>query len=797
MLVPLSWLAEYVDIDLPVRQLADRLTASGSSVERIYEVGTGMDDLIVAEVLEVKPHPNADRLRLATVSTGQEYLQIVCGAPNLAVGQRIVFAPVGSTVPVNMHDESRQPFVLTSATIRGVESQGMICSAAELGLGNDHEGILVLPEDAKVGESAARALGYPQVVLDIEVTTNRPDELSMIGIAREVSALIKQPVKVPAMPQMELEEQQAKRPVIEDPACYRLVTQQMEVTVGPSPWWLQQRLALCGMRPINNVVDITNYIMLEYGQPMHAYDTAQLQGQTLYARLARQDERITTLDGIERTLRPPMLVIADEIKPVGIAGVMGGLTSKTSESTKLITLEAAAFDPVSVRKTANTIALRSEASRRFERGVDPEMTDVALSRAVQLLVEFAHGVPLSLPQDAYPTRLSPKAVSLSHSKLSQYMGKDFPLDEAENILQVLGFEQITSSGAEAHTDTVKADTLTVAVPSWRRRDIEGQEDLIEEVIRMAGYDSVPVLLPLGRIPNRPINAHYKAKHGIKTLLSQAGFIETLTISLTHPDGQSQPGVAVANPLSAEWTHMRQQLLPGLLQTAKRNSRLMEHLQLFELSDVYIPTNEGLPDQLSHLAVLMTDSTSVDLTIMKLKGLLSAVMDNLGIDPTSISYLPSDGLALLDPRGGAQIHIHHKSVGWIGQPSPLVLASYDLPSSTVVAELDMSGYLHRPSARQFKAIPKYPSVEEDLSLLMDEEREVGFVVGQIYSAANGLVGQVKVTDIYRHSSLGKQKKSPLLHITYRAADHTLSADEVAQARQRIVDRLQQEGIDVRE
>lgn len=791
MLVPLSWLEEYVDITIPAKELAAKLTASGTSVERIQAIGEGLDDLIVAEVLEVKPHPNADRLRLATVNTGQEKLQIVCGAPNLAAGQKVVFAPVGARVPVNMHDEERQPFTLTQATIRGVDSQGMICSSAEMGLGDEHAGILVLPDEAKVGQKVSKTLGYPQIVFDTEVTTNRNDELSMIGIAREVAVLTDKKLRLPIVkesknprtqgPKLELKVK------IESKACTRLMAQAFSVKVGPSPEWLQQRLSMYGMRPINNVVDITNYVMLEYGQPLHGYDVSKLHGQALSARQAKAGETMVTLDGTERQLKADMLVIADDKAPVGIAGIMGGEASKTDEQTTAIVLEAAVFDPVVIRKTANALALRSEASKRFERGVDATTTPTALQRAGQLLVELADARPLSQVVDAYPNPQKANQYILSQQKLNQYLGKEFALPKAKKILQALGFALVKES----------PEAITVSVPSWRASDIDGQEDLIEEVVRMVGYSSLPVELPSGTIPNQLINRHYANRWLIKQLLSQLGWSEILTNSLTDTasDGASN-GVAIENPLSSEWTHMRQQLLPGLLATAKSNIRQRPNLKLFELSQVYLPTNKDrLPDERYHLGLLLAGGLSVEDNFILTKSIIEEILLMLGVK--TIKYSQGSPRLLYDGKDAAIVTIENdEKLGWIDQLTISHAQKFDVPKSTIVAEIDLEELLDNTIIRKFSPLPKFPSVEEDMSLIMEESGEIGPLVQKLKKSSN-LVETISVSSVYRSPSLGENVKSILLHVTYRANNRTLAANEINDLRILLTNTILANGATIRE
>lgn len=790
MLVPLSWLGRYVELKLSIEELSRRLSASGSSVERTHAVGAGLDELVVAEVLEVKPHPNADRLRVAQVQTDHQMYEVVCGAPNLAQGQHIVFAKVGALVPVNMHDEARQPFKLEQAKIRGVVSQGMICSVAELGLGEDHDGILVLPESTEVGQSISQALGYPQTVLDIEVTTNRPDELSMIGLAREVGVISEQLLQLPQLKDPSGGDGPVVTSEIDTEACYRLMTQTLSVKVGPSPWWLQQLLTLAGMRPINNVVDVTNFVMLEYGQPLHAYDLRQLQGDRLVARMAKPNELMKTLDGVERKLTESMLVIADGQGPVGIAGIMGGVASKTEDTTTEIVLEAAVFDPVTIRRAANALALRSEASKRFERGVDRNLTNQALQRAVELLIEVADARVLSQPVDNFPQPIEARHVTLSLIKLEQYLGIKFTLSQAEKILQALGFETVTRDD----------EVLEVRVPSWRMADVEQEEDLIEEVVRIHGYDQLPIELPSGRLPKQPINAGYANMLAAKIRLTQAGWHEAVTTSLTNQASQDQadrsesPMVAIANPLSSEWTHLRESLLPGLLTVAQRNTRHHAQLKLFELSAVYTQTPNGLPHEQAKLGLLMSVKADPEQSVAGLKGLVEDLLHGFGLD--NLEYqLKSHPGGPFEPSNTAAIEYQGKPIGYLGAIQRSVQHAYDL-GPTLMVELDLEQALANRQHPTFQVFPKYPAVEEDLSLIVDQDVAIGEVVSIISMAGGDILESVEYRETYRGKGLEDNQKSPLLHLTFRAPDRTLSSTELAEVRTTIQQALTKHHIQVR-
>ncbi len=801
MLVPIEWLKEYVDITIPDLELAKKLTDSGSSVERTHVIGQGLDDLIVAEVLEVAKHPNADRLNVAQVNTGKETIEVVCGALNLAAGQHIVFARPGARVPVNMHDEARGPFVLEEAKIRGVVSHGMICSVAELGIGEDHSGILVLPQDTTVGNPITKELGYPQTVFDIEVTTNRSDQLAMIGLAREVSVLTDTPLNIPEVTAVAGDNTVDFATSINATTGIRLAAQVLDITVGPSPWWMQQRLYLSGMRPINNVVDITNYVMLEYGQPLHAYDLSQIEGQQLQIRMAKANETVITLDSVERTLTSEMMVIADAKKVLSVAGIMGGQASMIGESSKTIVLEAAAFDPVSVRKTANALALRSEASKRFERGVDPETSLQALNRAIELLQKYASASVRSVVSDTYPVAPEAKTVSLSQQKLNQYLGKCFDLAQAEKILQALGFEAAKQTkSAQRPVSSVQKQSpamLTVSVPSWRLRDVEEDVDLIEEVVRMVGYSSLPITLPAGPLPGHLVNRTYTNRMVVKRLLSQAGWSEALTNSLTNQaETNGVAALAIANPLSSEWTHMRQSVLPGLLEVAQRNSRHGD-VRLFELSTVYQPQKQGLPAEEWNLGLVLNTADAVEANFVSVKGIIEEVLAQLGIEPNLITYvLAKQANTSSDMSNTAAIQLNDKLIGFVGPLTDQAANSLDLQSSAIIAEVRLTDLFTLAQPKQFVPLPKYPAVEEDLSLLVDETKQLGPVLEQIASS-QPFVETIAVVEVYRHPSLGEHKKSPLIHLAYRKPDGTLSANEVAEVRQHIIATLTKEDIHVRE
>ncbi len=798
MLVPIDWLKEYVDIELSTADLAHRLTASGSSVERIIQVGQNLDDLIVGLVEEVNPHPNADRLRLAKVNIGPEIVEVVCGATNLKAGQHIVYAKEGAHIPINMHDDHRQPFTLKKATIRGVESNGMICSVAEMGLGEDHEGILVLPESTKVGQKITTALNYPQTVFDIEITTNRSDELSLLGIAREVSALTEKQLNLPTTKQaLSVNKTGTFKPLIQSPNCFRLITQQLKVTVGPSPWWMQQRLTLAGMRPINNIVDITNYVMLEYGQPLHAYDVAQLAGHQLIARQAQPGEKLTTLDGINRQLTSEMLVIADEQQALGIAGIMGGSASKTTNQTTEIVLEAAAFDPIGIRKTANTLALRSEASRRFERSVDREMTAMALARAVDLMITHADAQVLSKAIDSYPAPFESKQLTLHAGKLNQYLGQPVDPAKARSILKSLGFGDASAFGNDTEWE------IAVRVPSWRAHDIQEEVDLIEEVVRMVGYDQLPVSLPTGELSAQPINPEYTQRHQLRNALARAGWSEIISVSLVGQNWLDQlqvplPSIQLANPLSSEWTHLRSSLLPGLIKSATNNIRWQHHLKLFELGVTYQPNKQALPHQDMHLGLLLCSPKTPEFALAEIKGVVEYSLRQAGGNPDAIVYNETVSVnPPFDANQSAAIVVNGHTVGEIGLLPEPIRESLHLPPSTFIAELTVEEIVTKSQPYQLQPLTMLPGLEEDLSVVVSEKTSVAKVLAIISQSGQPLLESVELSQVYRSPKLGQNLKSLTFHLTYRDPSKTLSSKEVGRARHKIAEQLKKEDMHVRE
>ncbi len=791
MKTPLSWLKAYVDITGDPRELARRMTLAGVEAESVTVVGGAWDNVVVGRVTKVEPHPNADRLRLATVDTGAGEETVVCGAPNVAAGQKIAFARVGAQL-IDAH--SGKPAALKAARIRGVESRGMVCSARELGLSQEHEGILVLSPDAPAGAPLAQVLG--DVLFDWAVTPNRPDCMSVLGIAREVAALTGKAVREP-----EVRYPEAGEPVerltsvqIEAPdLCPRYIAAVVTgVTVKPSPAWMQDRLNAAGMRPINNIVDITNYVMLEYGQPLHAFDYDKLGERRIVVRRARAGETITSIDGQVRTLTPDMLAICDAARPVAIAGVMGGAEREVGEGTRTVLLESAAFHYVSIRNTSRALGLRSEASMRFEKGLSQELPLVAARRAVQLLIELAGGATAKGMADAYPGRAARPALRLTAQRLQRILGVTVPMEEAARVLTSLGFA-CERDGAQA---------LNVHAPYWRT-DASIEDDLIEEVVRIKGYDWAPTTTRAGQLPAYDPDPMLDLKESARDILAAAGMQEVVTYSLTSRSdpamlaaGASE-GLRLANPLSADLEVLRTSMRGALLRTLAGNQRHQEAgVRLFETGRVYLPRKEDLPEERDMLAGVLSgrrsqpswQAESGELGFFDAKGVLEGLFAALGVQA---SYQPAAD-PMLHPGRTAGVSIGGARVGVIGELHPQAVKAFDLLDRPVAwFEIDLpSLLLALPSGFQkYQPLPRFPGVLRDLAIVVD----AGVPAQQVQALIQGtpLVREVTLFDIYTGDRIPAGKKSLAYRIVYQAPNRTLTSEETDRTQEKLLARLAKE------
>ena len=827
MKVPLSWLRQYVKVDIPADDLAHRLTMAGVEVGEVQETG-GWSDVYVGRVTSVRQHPNADRLRLCTVTTGpgpdgtEAEMEVVCGAPNVAEGQKICFARIGAYL-YNAHSQRHE--TLAAATIRGVESQGMICSELELGLGDDHTGIIVLPDDAPLGEPLSDYLG--DTILDLELTPNRLDCLSMLGVAHEVAALTGGAVTEP-----EIRYEETGAPVeervsisIADPdLCHRYTATVIDgVQIGPSPQWLQDRLTRAGLRPISNVVDVTNFVMLEYNQPLHAFDLGAVKDNTVIVRRARPGEKLTTLDGIERDLTTENLVIADSRDPIGLGGVIGGANSEIGPHTATVLLESANFNAANNRETATSLGLRTEATLRFEKGLRPELPPLGLRRATALIQEVAGGTIAPGIIDVYPEPAPPLTVTLTMRRLRQSLGMDIDPAEAQKALESLGFTCTPS----AHPELVEGEALVVSIPWWRN-DVNIEDDLVEEVVRIIGYDAVPTVMLSTPIPFHSPSPSIALREEVRDLLAAAGMQEVINYSVASMDlidravpvdEQALP-MRLANPMSATHEYLRPTLHAGLLANLSANqSDGPGPFRLFEAGRVFLPRSGDLPEEVEIVAGILAGQRSAaswlagndagGMDFYDAKGMVEWLLERLGIivqwEPgehpvyqpgrcavvKSLSSSPLPNKSHSPPEGG-NTRGGGGVLGFAGEVHPAIRDRFGLDFAQVAGfELRLSALLAAlpDSKRNFVSLPRFPAATRDLALIVPANVPAGRVTELIMR--NRLVQRAELFDIYSGENLATGTKSLAFHVHFQAADRTLTNEEVTRSLDGLLRNLQRE------
>ena len=786
MKVPFSWLRQYVEVDIDPHELAHRLTMAGVEVGDVEEIG-GWSEVYVGLVTGVGPHPNADRLRLCTVSTGGDETQVVCGAPNVAEGQKICFGRVGANL-YNTHSGKRE--ALAAATIRGVESQGMICSELELGLGDDHSGIVVLPDEAPLGTPLNEYLG--DTILDLELTPNRLDCLSMLGVAHEVAALTGGRVTEPAVHYETAGapiDQRVSISVADPDLCRRYTASLIEgVRIGPSPGWLQDRLARAGLRPINNVVDVTNFVMLEYNQPLHAFDMDRVKDATVIVRRAKPGETLTTLDGVERRLAASNLVIADSRDPIGLGGVIGGANSEIEEGTTAVLLESATFDGPNNRATAGSLELRTEATLRFEKGLRTELAPIALRRATALIQQVAGGTIAPGIIDVFPEADAPAlTVPLTAARLRQVLGMEFDFDTVKGVLDSLGFPW-ESNGSDG------SDGLAVTVPYWRN-DVSIEEDLVEEVIRIAGYEIVPTAMLSTPIPFQTPSPGPALREQVKDLLSAVGMQEVINYPLVAlPELErvgeldpQQPPMAVANPMSASHQYLRPTLHASILGTLAANQgHGAGPFRFFEAGRVFLPRSADLPEEVEMVTGVLagrreetswlTGGDSFD--FFDAKGVVDSVLQRLGVLPVyeqAANPLFHPGRCAVIKAG--ETKVGDIELGFVGEVHGDIRGRFGLEGTVAAFELDLARLLAviPESDRQFTALSRYPAATRDLALVVPNDVPGGRVNDII--RRHRLVDRAELFDVYAGDNLPEGFKSLAFHVYFRAADRTLTNEEV--------------------
>ncbi len=791
MRLSLNWLADFVELNVAPEVLADRLTMAGLEIDAIEHLSPEFSGVVVGHVTAVEPHPQADRLRLAEVTTGAETYRVVCGAPNLELGRLYPFAPIGAVVAGGQK--------IKAAKLRGIASEGMLCAEDELGLSQDHVGLMDIPQDLPLGADLAEALNLADVVLEVAVTANRSDCLSILGLAREVAALLDVPLRHPEIKATPAEESgefllKAKVTILDPVHCPRYAARLLTgVIVKPSPFWMRRRLQASGIRAINNLVDVTNYVLLEFGQPLHAFDFGRLKNSEIVVRLPRPSEtRFTTLDGQERLLEPETLLICDAERPVALAGVMGGLDSEVTPETRQVLIESAYFNPATIRRTSKRLGLSSEASYRFERGVDPDGVIHALERAAQLMCEVGGGRVVGPRLDEYPAPIQHPRLSLRVSRTNQVLGTDFSHQTIAGLLKRLHLPAVS----------LDRENLAVQVPPFRN-DLTREVDLIEEVARLAGFEAIPVTLPRGEVATRRPGPEARLRIEARQLLLGLGFNEVINYAFQSErleELAAAPGaapLALANPLSEEQAVMRTSLIPGLLDTLRRNTlQQAQDLRLFETAKVFLPRpGEALPREEAWLAGLVYGAREEvswaaareAATFFDLKGVVETLLEGLQIPEVNFRR---EGLPAYLCQG-ARVYSGNRQLGFLGEIEPEAGDQLDLEGSVFVFNLALAALAEAAAPPLFTALPRYPAVYRDIALVLPEGVPAAQVSEALYRFGAPWLEEARLFDVYTGDQVAAGKRSLAFRLSYRDPERTLTDELINPHHQDLVEGLARE------
>jgi len=854
MRVPISWLKDYVDVSLTVAELAEKLTLAGLEVEKIEYLGLpgselpwDPDKIYVAQVLNVERHPNADKLLLVDLDYGASggdarQIRVVTGAPNLAIGtagQKVVLALKGSRL-YDGHKEGKVITVLKEASLRGIKNDSMVCSEKELGISDEHDGIIILPDDAPVGTPLADYWG--DAVLEVAILPNTIRCAGMIGIAREVAAMTGAALRYPAMNFVEDAPEQTRDLVkieIRDPRLNPRFTAGLikDVKLGPSPMWLQRRLQLAGVRAINNVVDVSNYVMLELGHPTHAFDYERIRSsgseaeksevrsqKLIYTRLAEPGETLVTLDGVERKLLPTDIVVCDAAGATSLAGTMGGAISEVQSDTTTVLFEVASWNNISIRRTARFHDLNSEASFRFARGLHPDQAMLAQKRGLYLLQLLTGGHITHGIVDVYPQPVTPVQITLDPAYAHRIIGMDIPVSEMVRILRALEFEVEEGKGewgmgnSSDPTPHSPFPLLQVTAPN-HRLDIEGPHDLVEEIGRIYGYDRLPATLMRDELPAAPGNPQLTFEEQVKDSLVNEGLQEIVSYRMTTPEREARvfvpgtpvddrPYVVLKNPINPERTVMRHSLMGNVLDALSENLRHHKQVRLFEVGSVYLPSEEGnngagrLPDETPRLCIALSGArdeaswnatakdTAQPMDFYDAKGVVEALLQSLQV--SGVTYEAVDHPAFFPGRTAA-VNVEGRGkqpgirLGVFGELHPLVREAWGLPDTPVlVADFDLSAVMAAGAQGILvQDIPRFPAVEEDLAVIVSEDVSAAEVAKAIQRAGGNLLSDARLFDVYRGEQIGAGKKSLAYSLTYQAEDRTLSDKDIEKARNKII------------
>ncbi len=789
MLVSLKWLKDYIDLDMTAQELANRLTMAGLEVDEIKTIAHKFSGVVVARIMSVRPHPGADKLSLCDVSDGFNTYPIVCGAKNIKAGDVVPLAKIGAVIPGG--------YTIKSTVLRGERSDGMLCSEVELEIGEDASGIMQLPSDAVLGTALETALNLGDTVLDVSITPNRSDCLSMIGMAREIAALTGKKIRMPKIKIRESSEDistLSSVTIVDADLCPRYSARMIkDVKIGESPVWMKTRLEAAGLRAINNVVDVTNFVMLEMGQPLHAFDFRFLEEGRIVVRKSKAGEEFVSLDEKSRVLPENTLLICDGKKPVAIAGIMGGLNSEVKEDTHVIFLESAYFNPSSIRRSSRRLAMPTDAAFRFERGIDPEGVTRALNRAAQLIAELSDGSICRNYLDEYPQKIVPvENIPLRLSRIREMIGTVIPAKDVIQILRSLDMK-VRADGKGQYLVT----------PPTFRVDIEREIDLIEEIVRLYGYDRVPIMLPAVAVTELAVIPRLRLEERIRELMAGSGFSEIINYSFSSPasvdcldlpqDDARRNFVIIKNPLTEEQSVMRTVMAFGMLETLKRNiNNASFNLKIFEIGRTFLKFQTGeLPVENNVLSGLLTGKLSDDLWANKvnvdfydLKGCLENLFYDLKVE--NVRYRTEISEPFLHPGQSCGLYIDGTKIGYLGQVHPDVMLKMDIKGAAYLFEINIDLLNKQVKSHiSYKEISKFPAVIRDVAFVIPASLEAEKMLEIVLSQREDLLENVVVFDIYAGKGLDIGTKSLGLRFSYRALDRTLTDAEINSIHDKIV------------
>lgn len=785
MLVPLKWLRDYVDIDRETQEFADMMTMTGSKVEKVEFFGKETNGVEVCKILEIEQHPDADRLKVTKVEVADgQILQIVTNATNINVGDYVPVARIGAVLPGD--------FKIKKGKLRGVLSEGMFCGAEELTIPSQYveehkkDGIYILDhqDSFELGMDVREALGINDALIEFEITSNRPDCRSIIGIAREAAVTLGKELKYPQITVNGSDEEMKFEIDVQTELCKRYCGKVIkDVKVGPSPYWMQRRLIEAGMRPINNIVDITNYVMLELGQPLHAFDLEDIKYNKMIVKLAQEGEKFTTLDGVERTLTSDMLVIGNQDKTLDLAGIMGGENSEVKDNTTSIFLEGASFAKENIRATSKKLGLRTEASSRFEKGIDVNLTEAAVNRACQLIEELGCGTVLNGMLDYYPKKEEVQKITANPERINKLLGVNVPMDQFINILERLEFK----------CNLISSDKLELEVPSFRL-DICEDADILEEVARIYGYENIPSATLEGNATAGVKTNKQKFMDNVKSNSIAVGLNEILTYSFVSPrgvdklnlaeDDERREFVKIINPLGEETSVMRTTLIPNMLDVISTNlSHKVEEVYAFECGNTFRP-QEGLPVETKKLSIGMYGK---EVDFFSIKGAVETILTNVGFDGYEVE--PETKNLTFHPGRCAKLVYNNICIGTFGELHPDVLENYDLNQRVYVAEIDIDlVFENLNNSKVYNPLPKYPATTRDIALLVKDEVFVKQIEDIIKANGSDILESYQLFDVYKGAQIEEGHKSIAYSITYRSKDKTLTDEDVAKVHDKIVSEL---------